>query len=470
MRLAVPVTLVLALAAVTGWAVLAFDTFERVRGQFFTRSDSIPMLLCLTACWLLFAGAIVALRRTPERIVPWVVLGGTLLIGIAALLGGPNTSTDSARYAWDGIVQKAGISPYAHVPVDPALADLRPSWLFPDPIPTADGTAACRGERIGATTELGTGQPLCTALNRPTVPTIYPPLAELWFLLVRAAVPATAGFLPFQVAGLVVVLAVTAMLLRALRARALDPRWAALWGWCPLVASEGITNSHVDVLGAALALAAVLLVSRRRRVWGGIALGAAIATKLIPVIVAPAMLRRRPLPLVVASAATFAVLYVPYVLSTGIGVLGYLPGYLSEEGYESGTRFVLIPPIVPGPAAAFVVAAVLAILAGLVLGRTDPDTPWVGQTVMVGATLLAVSPRYPWYGLLLVPFVAMSGRAEWFAVPLALTTRLFAPPLWTFPIALLLALIVVLVGSWLRLPPHRRLPWHRSQTPPLAAT
>ncbi|MBK0296452.1 hypothetical protein IAE22_30840 [Bacillus sp. S34] len=37
----------------------------------------------------------------------------------------------------DGIVQHAGISPYAHTPQSTALSGLRPDWLFPDKI---DGT------------------------------------------------------------------------------------------------------------------------------------------------------------------------------------------------------------------------------------------------------------------------------------------------------------------------------------------
>jgi hypothetical protein len=43
---------------------------------------------------------------------------------------------------------------------------------------------------------------------------------------------------------------------------------------------------------------------------------------------------------------------------------------------------------------------------------------------MIGVTLLIVTPRYPWYALLLVPMIAMTGRWEWLAVPLALTERL----------------------------------------------
>jgi len=200
----------------------------------------------------------------------------------------------------------------------------------------------------------------------------------------------------------------------------------------------------VDVLASLLVVVATLAVSRGFRWRGGIALGAAIAAKLIPVIAAPALLRRQPWKVILAAVATFAVLYVPYVLATGLGVLGYLPGYLSEEGYESGNRFALIGLVVPGTAALVVAALLIALTAALVWWKTDPLRPWFGQLVMIGTVLLIVSPRYPWYALLLVPFIALTGRWEWFAVPLALTVRLLAPMPGITPIAVGSAVVVVL--------------------------
>ena len=39
---------------------------------------------------------------------------------------------------------------------------------------------------------------------------------------------------------------------------------------------------------------------------------------------------------------------------------------------------------------------------------------------MIGLTLLIVSPNYPWYALMLLPFIVLSGRWEYVAVILAL--------------------------------------------------
>ncbi|ARC56175.1 hypothetical protein AS850_03675 [Frondihabitans sp. 762G35] len=448
------------LAATIGWGVATLG--------FFSTSHPAGFRVWTLVCWALFVLAFVLLRRVPARSVAAVVLVGSALVGGAAIVGPPNTSTDSARYAWDGIVQNAGISPYAHRPNDPALRDLRPDWLFPATSTDAAGEEVCRGTRVMTTTDLGTSDTLCTTINRPGVFTIYPAAAELYFAAVRAVVPVGATYWPFQAVGLLVSLGTTVALLLALRRRGLDPRWAALWGWCPLVASEAITNSHIDLIGAALALAATLLVASGRRLTGGIALGAAIATKLIPVLAAPALLREKPWRVVVASVVTFVALYVPFVVTTGVQVLGYLPGYLSEEGYSSGNRFALVSLVAPGRAAAPVAVLLLLVIGVVVWRTTDPAAPWLGQLVMIGSALLILSPRYPWYALLLVPFIAFTGRVEWLALVLAMSTRQFwiADSLRPFTLGAALAIIVVASilrsgpGWWGRIRGRATEEWH----------
>ncbi|MGO4784803.1 glycosyltransferase 87 family protein [Cryobacterium sp. W22_MBD10_FK3] len=438
MRIAVVSILLFVSAALTAALVAAFDLFRPHR-------DTVPLLVGTVVLWLLFAVALVALRRVSGRAVVVLVLAGSVVLGGAAMAGPPNTSTDSARYAWDGIVQNAGISPYAYVPADERLDELRPDWLFPAPV-AGEAGADCVGERI-ETVDRDAGPPLCSALNRTTVPTIYPPAAEIYFAAVRAVVGAEAGYWPLQFTGLLLSVGVTGMLLVGMRRRGIDQRHAAIWAWCPLVATEGVTNSHIDLLGVAFMLAAVFWVSSAKYVRGGILLGVAIGVKLIPAIAAPAMLARQGWKVIAAAVVTFALLYVPYVLATGIGVLGYLPGYLTEEGYEDGSRFALVSLIAPGGAAIVVAAILLAGLAVVTIWKTDPERPWLGQLVMIGGTLLVLSPRYPWYALLLLPFIALSGRWEWLAIPLALTLRLLVPSLLVSRVSLAVALVLIVVVS-----------------------
>ena len=450
MRILLTAVLLAASAAVTAFSVAALPMYDD------TVDGVLPLVPLTGLLWLLFALAYVAVRRVPARASVVLVIVGSVALGGAALAGPPNTSTDSARYAWDGIVQNAGISPYAYVPGDPALADLRTDWLFMDAELNSDGEVTCPGPRIMRIA--GSDEPICTAINRAHVPTIYPPTSEIFFAGVRLLTGPEPQYWPMQLAGLAMSLGITGILLSALIRRGLDPRFAALWGWSPLVATEAVTNSHIDILGALLALVATLLVSSGRRWAGALALGASIGTKLIPVIAAPALLRRQPWKIILGSVAIFIALYVPYILSTGIAVLGYLPGYLSEEGYSTGSRFIMLSLIVPGPTATVIAAGLIVITGALVWWKTPADQLWLGQTIMIGVTLLIVTPRYPWYALLLVPFVAMTGRWEWMAVPLALTERLLLGDVTLARITVAAAIALIVVMSARRAGPGA---WHR---------
>jgi len=134
-------------------------------------------------------------------------------------------------------------------------------------------------------------------------------------------------------------------------------------------------------------------------------------------------------------------------------VLGYLPGYLSEEGYESGERFIMLSWLAPGLGATVLAGVLLAVAAVLVWRKTDPADPWLGQLILIGVVLLVVTPRYSWYALLLLPMIAMTGRWEWLLVPLALTERLLFPDVAAARIAVVLAIVGVLIGTVRRAQP-----------------
>jgi hypothetical protein len=386
-------------------------------------------------------GAWCVLRLPAKTAVPLVLLGA-VLITLAASGGPPRSSDDLYRYLWDGRVQAAGIDPYRYPPAAPELAGLRDPYLWP----------ASSGYCIDqSTVDFTKG---CTLINRPTVPTIYPPVAEAVFYAAHVLSPPDARYWPMRVLAIVAALATTLILLWH------SGRRAVLWAWAPTVAIEAVSNAHIDVVAALLTVVALVLLSRRRAVWGGIALGLAVATKVTPVLAVPAALRRRPVSVGLALLGAVVTVYLPHVLAVGAAVLGYLPGYLRDEGYDNGTRFALLSLVVPrawaGPAAVVVLAA-----AGLwVLRRGDPDRPWLGATTMAGVALLVTTPSYPWYALLLVLLVALGGPARWLAVAAAgyvgqYYDTLHLELVTANRIGYLAALAVVIV-PWL---------WHRRTTP-----
>jgi hypothetical protein len=121
-------------------------------------------LLWYAAAWALFGAAAWTVRKVPVGAATVLVLVGGAAIAVAALVAPPRTSDDTYRYAWDGRMQAAGISPYAYPPAAPELAALRDGWLFP-PAPSA--TTGSRTRSATASAPSSTGPP-CTPFTRPS--------------------------------------------------------------------------------------------------------------------------------------------------------------------------------------------------------------------------------------------------------------------------------------------------------------
>ncbi|MEU6863336.1 glycosyltransferase family 87 protein [Streptomyces sp. NPDC046876] len=449
-----PVATALALTALTALTTVLVLTV-RYGGYF---SDPDGLFLWYAAGWVLFAVALLALRRVPGRHVARLVMAGAVAVTVTGLAGPPRTSTDSYRYAWDGRVQSAGVSPYDHTPQEPALARLRDPWLFPT------GTA-CTGPDL-ARIPSGDGSRRCTRINRPAVHTIYPPVAEAYFLAVDRLSPSGARHKPLQTGACLISLGVTGALLLILRRRGDDLRKAAYWAWCPAVPLEAVNNAHVDVLGVLLAVAGLGLVASRdpaRRAAGGVLIGAAIAAKLVPAVVLPGALsgvrRVRDAAVVLLPAAAFVVLaYLPYVLFSHASVFGYLGGYVQEEGYEDasdGSRYSLLRLVLPDSRAFPVLAVVIAGISLYVMWRGDPRRPWSGALTVTGWAFVLLTPGYSWYALLLVALVALDGRWEWLGIALAgAAVYVLGPSLGYRPMPSNLAYgataALVLVMAWIR--------------------
>jgi Glycosyltransferase family 87 len=374
------------------------------------RLRPLPLLI---GAWLAFLVAAWLLRKVPRRTAVALILLGGIALQAVAVSAPPKYSTDSYRYIWDGRVQAAGVDAYQYVPTATQLTGLRNDFLF---YPGAQYCVSPGYVSSHPAAELTAG---CTRINRPTVPTIYPPVAEAYFLAVYYLHPAADSTVPIQAAGAAVAVLVTVLLLVGLGRLGRDVRMAALWAWCPTVILEAGNSAHVDVVAVAITAAAILALATarttRRTVAGGILLGLAIATKLTPVLTVPALLRRRWLTVAVSAASAFVAVYIPHLLLVGAKVIGFLPGYLQQENYTSGTRYGIIGMFVTGPLASAVAVLVLAAIALAVLQFSDPDRPWQGALYMTAGALAVTTPHYQWYSLLLVMLVALDGRPEWLA-------------------------------------------------------
>ncbi len=402
-------------------------------------------ILARLAGWVaVWAVAVACALRLTRRVALPAIFVVAVGLRLAALGGPPVLSDDLYRYAWDGRVQAAGINPYAHQPTSSAVRSLREPWLWPDDAGCAD---------------LGRA-PHCSRINRATVRTIYPPVAQAWFATVYRLAGIDAEHKAWQVAGLAGDVALVGLLPFVLRAWKRDERWTALYALSPFPILEVVNNGHVDGLAALFIVAALLalaprprgptrrdspadravdpgapvtrVLDRGRPAVAGALLGAAALVKLYPALllvgvagagVAAAAGRKR-LPvadLVRAGAAAAAVVvagYLPHVLAVGVKVVGYLPGYLREESYDSGGRFLLASllhlPVVP---AAVVAGAGMAAVVAWVL-VTSPSAPRA-FAALLGALLLATTPVQPWYAVTLLAAATVAAAPAWALVAAA---------------------------------------------------
>jgi hypothetical protein len=393
------------------------------------RWELMTELAAWAVAWLV---AMAAAFRLPRRMGMALVVIVAVAVRLAALAGPPTTTDDFYRYSWDGRVQAAGVNPYAYAPGSEQLAGLREPWLWP-------------GERPCPLAYRPEG---CTRINRSSVPTIYPPLAEAWFAGIYRFTGTEARWKPWQVAGLVTDVAVVALLAVALRRRGRDPRWCALYALCPAPVLEIVNNGHVDGLAILFAIAAFAVVEPSTatgragraptadhagparpvavhggREWAaGALLGLAALVKLFPALLIVALVaasadrRRRALFRVAGGAATVVIAgYLPHVLDVGTRVVGFLPGYLREEQYDGAGRYLVAGALgIPGTFAGIgSVAAVGAAVAWVWTRR--PAAP-KGAAVVLGTLLLAASPVQPWYAVTLLAFAALAVEPKWSVV------------------------------------------------------
>ena len=378
-RTARPKLLLLAGLLVAGAAGGLAAQFDRDLPAF------VIIALVQGAVWAV--AAVVVLRGGDRRPALALILGTAVLLRLIALAAPVFLSDDINRYIWDGRVQAAGINPYRYIPTDPELEPLRDPLIFPN-------------------------------INRNNyAPTIYPPVAQMLFLVAsrfgETALAVKLLFATIEAVGI-------GALLFILRAAGRPPEHILLYAWHPLPIWEIAGSGHVDaavVTFTALALAAAM---RGRRVWSAVALAAGVLVKFLPLVLAPALWRpaRSNFGDWRWTATFIAVIIAAYLPYIGVGsrALGFLPGYVAEENFGSGSGFWLLGVIrraIPLPLAAYLGLAVI-VMAGLAIGvlfrGAEPRSSLLWAMALGTAALFFASPHYPWY---FVWLVALLTAAPW---------------------------------------------------------
>ena len=369
-------------------------------------------------CLVYALSAFLLLQRWPlagdGRVLLAVILCVAVILRIIALATPPNfLSTDVYRYVWDGRVQGAGINPYLYIPSDPAVASLRDNAIYPH-------------------------------INRLyTAPTIYPPFAQMvFFAITRFAESVNSMRLAMLGFEAIAVLALAVLLKR----QRLPVHRLALYLWHPLPVWEFACGAHVDAVVLAMSLLAIIAAMSNRRSLSGALLAVAVLTKFLPVAIAPALYRRwdwrMPAAFLVVVVCSYA-----FYLSAGWKVLGFLESYAAEEGMMQGQGVfiaMLLQDIglAPLPALLGFAAIAAAVLGTMVIRALSRNRDMEAMPALAGglaiATLVLISPHYPWYFCWLVPFICFLPTASL----IYLTSAVFYLYLTDEPFGLLTGLVI----------------------------
>jgi hypothetical protein len=193
-----------------------------------------------------------------------------------------------------------------------------------------------------------------------------------------------------------------------------DPREVAWYALAPLPVIEFAGNGHVDGLALLFLVAGVLALRRARRGWAGVLVGLATMVKLYPALALGVWWRRGRWRMAAFAATVVALAEAPHVLFVGTRVLGYLPGYLHEEHYTGGGRFLLLGTLgLPGRLTTVLAFAVMVAVTLIVAGRNYD--PAAGLAIVLTGLILVTTPVQPWYAATIAGTGALAG-APWLII------------------------------------------------------
>lgn len=344
--------------------------------------------LYFIACWTIW-------RARPNKLLLLLAILFAVFFRLSILFAPPQLSDDIYRYIWDGRVQAAGINPYRYVPSDPSLVQLRDETIYP---------------RIN---------------RRDYAHTIYPPVAQIiYFLTTRISESVTwmkATMLGFE--------AIAIWAIAQLLASFGQPRQRLLiYAWHPLIVWEFAGSGHVDAVAVAFIALTLLIRRRHREAFAGVTLACATLVKLFPAVLFPALYRRWSWKMPLAFGITVVVLYLAYLSAGPMAVLGFLPGYITEQGLASGEQFYLLSLArkIAGPNISnrtFIIVAGITVISvavwSLVKAERNAHTYITRAGVIATVVTVLFAPHFSWYFAWLVPFLCFAPLPSLFYLTVA---------------------------------------------------
>ncbi|WP_421875912.1 glycosyltransferase 87 family protein [Marinoscillum sp.] len=365
-------------------------------GLLIPRHDSLPLGLAYSSAFFAYFW----ICQFPPSST--AVLSVGVLLRLLLFLGMPLLSDDVYRFIWDGQLLNEGLSPFEKLPADIAKSGVYPGGLSAE---------------------------LYQHLNSKEYFTIYPPVNQMLFWF-STWISGNSWLTAANIMRTVLLSADigTFLLLRKLLTKLNHNPTLANWYFLnPLLIMEGVGNLHFEAIVSFFLVLGLLQWYRTRMGWSGLAIGMAVATKLLPLIYLPGLLLKSKLKhaILLTTAISsvivfsFIILVDPHLIQS---ITSSLELYFQKFEFNASIYFLLrevgywlvgynvIGTL--GPSLSIITFFTILLIA--IIGKIKS---WQMSTILMWSLtsyLLLATTVHPWYIIPLILLGILSGY--WFPI------------------------------------------------------
>jgi hypothetical protein len=296
--------------------------------------------------------------------VPLVIILFGILFRITLIPASPATSPDVYRYIWEGKVTYNGFNPYEYSPDAEQLKYLRDDNY--------------------------------SKVTYKDIPTIYPPFAQVVFLL--SYIISGDSITGLKLIYLLCEIITMIFLVKLLCIKKKNPNYILLYAWLPLPVMEYFVNVHIDVVGIMFLVLFLYFLEREQMLPAVIVFTLSFLTKLYPVFFIPLLVKRlraqRFVYFIMIFIFTSALFYFPFI-NGSLSIKDALFNYLGKWEFNASVYYMLTAFIPDRETARMICAIFLFISIGYIANHYRD---FIKAVFGVMLAVLIFSPTlYPWY-------------------------------------------------------------------------
>ncbi len=297
--------------------------------------------------------------------VLFVIIFFALLYRITLIPAEPSTSDDVYRYIWEGKILANGFNPFEKTPDDPEL-----NFLHSDNLPGK--------------------------VTFPSMTSIYPTVAQAVFLF-NYLVSGESDW-GMKLIYLLCEFITFVFLIKIFELRKQNRNLVILYAWLPLPIMEYFINSHIDAVGIMFFIVFIFLILSGKYIQAAFTFALTVITKLIPVIIAPLLIKKLGWKKSFYFSAVFlitaAVLLYPIIPETRAINESFFT-YLQNWSFN-GSVYSLLNGIFRNGYLAREISSVLFVITLGIISIKYSDFLKAAYSVFIAFTVFAAT-LYPWY-------------------------------------------------------------------------